>query len=59
MKYLWIPALTVPADDIDALKIATGLPHGGIVIVRPDGYVGHIGADTKHGHDPHRKSLTT
>jgi 2-polyprenyl-6-methoxyphenol hydroxylase-like FAD-dependent oxidoreductase len=54
-----IVALTVPAGDIDGLKEATGLRHGGIVIVRPDGYIGHIGADTDHGNDLYRKSLTT
>jgi hypothetical protein len=54
-----IPPLIVPAGDIDALKVATRLPYGGIAIVRPDGYIGHIGADTGHGHDLYRKSLTT
>jgi 2-polyprenyl-6-methoxyphenol hydroxylase-like FAD-dependent oxidoreductase len=53
-----IPALTVPADDINALKHATGLAHGGIVVVRPDGYIGHISAEPQHGIDLYRKSLT-
>jgi 2-polyprenyl-6-methoxyphenol hydroxylase-like FAD-dependent oxidoreductase len=54
-----IPVLTVPPSDIDALKDASGLRHGGIVIVRPDGYIGHISSDTQHGSDLYRKSLTT
>jgi hypothetical protein len=51
-------ALTVPASDIDLLTKATRLTHGGIVIVRPDGYIGHIGADAQHGYDLYRKSFT-
>jgi hypothetical protein len=40
------------------LKDAAGLAHGGIVIVRPDGYIGHIGADTQHANDLYRQSFT-
>jgi 2-polyprenyl-6-methoxyphenol hydroxylase-like FAD-dependent oxidoreductase len=53
-----LPALIVPAGDIDVLKDAAGLAHGGIVIVRPDGYIGHIGADTQHANDLYRQSFT-
>jgi hypothetical protein len=40
------------------LTETTGLTHGGIVIVRPDDYIGHIGADAQHGNDLYRKSFT-
>ncbi len=54
-----IPALAVPADDIAPLKHATGLAHGGIVIVRPDGYIGYLGTDQQQGADLYRRSLMT
>jgi hypothetical protein len=39
------------------LKDAAGLAHGGIVIARPDGYIGHIGTDTQHANDLYRQSF--
>jgi hypothetical protein len=33
MSSTGVPALTIPADDIDVLTNAAGLAHGGIVIV--------------------------
>lgn len=39
-----VPTIPLSRSDVTALKDATGLTRGGIVIVRPDGYIGHIGA---------------
>jgi 2-polyprenyl-6-methoxyphenol hydroxylase-like FAD-dependent oxidoreductase len=44
-----IEELTVTERDADTLRRSAGLPHGGLVIVRPDGYVGHIAADATAG----------
>lgn len=44
-----VAALVVTDEDEDALTAATGLTHGGIVVVRPDGYVGFVGDDPKTG----------
>ncbi len=44
-----VTELVVTEEDEDALTEATGLTHGGIVVVRPDGYVGLVGDDPKTG----------
>ena len=44
-----VTELEVTEKDEDALTEATGLTHGGIVVVRPDGYVGFVGDDPKTG----------
>jgi 2-polyprenyl-6-methoxyphenol hydroxylase-like FAD-dependent oxidoreductase len=45
----WIEELAITDGDAAALRRSAGLPHGGLVIVRPDGYVGHIDADAAAG----------
>ena len=44
-------------SEIDPPTIATGIPHGVTVTVRPDGYVGRIGADTSHATRPWTAAL--
>ena len=44
-----VTELVVTDEDEDVLTEATGLTHGGIVVVRPDGYVGFVGDDPKTG----------
>lgn len=45
----WIVELHIPDHDADKLRLSTGLRRGGVVIIRPDGYVGHINADVNSG----------
>jgi FAD binding domain len=54
-----IPTILVSDRDIAALRHATGLKYRGIVIVRPDGYIGHIGADAQGGYDLYRRQFHT
>ena len=35
---------TISEADAARLREATGLREGGLVVVRPDGYIGHVGA---------------
>lgn len=44
-----VTELVVTDEDEEMLTEATGLTHGGIVVVRPDGYVGFVGDDPKTG----------
>ncbi|MFF2050595.1 FAD-dependent monooxygenase [Leifsonia sp. NPDC058194] len=43
-----LPVIQAAASDLPALREATGLHHGGLIIVRPDGYIGSISADLDH-----------
>ncbi|MFB2586305.1 FAD-dependent monooxygenase [Herbiconiux liukaitaii] len=45
----WVTELIVTDHDTAELRRSTGLAAGGVVIVRPDGYVGHIGPDVEAG----------
>jgi 2-polyprenyl-6-methoxyphenol hydroxylase-like FAD-dependent oxidoreductase len=45
----WLHPLSVSDEESGHLREAAGLPHGGVVIVRPDGYVGYIGPDAVAG----------
>ena len=45
----WLTELAITDADADALRHSTGLRAGGLVIVRPDGYVAHIGPDVASG----------
>ncbi|MFS0913152.1 FAD-dependent monooxygenase [Microbacterium sp. 179-I 3D2 NHS] len=47
----WLSELTVTDDEAERLRQSTGLADGGLLIVRPDGYLGHIGPDVPAGID--------
>ncbi len=47
----------IAARDVTVLTEATGLSQGGVVIVRPDGYVGFIGTDPASGIDAYLRGL--
>jgi 2-polyprenyl-6-methoxyphenol hydroxylase-like FAD-dependent oxidoreductase len=45
----WLRELAITAEEAEGLRRSTGLRDGGVVIVRPDGYIGHIGASVDEG----------
>jgi hypothetical protein len=45
----WITECTVSERDAKELRRSTGLLNGGLVIVRPDGYIAHVGPDVHFG----------
>jgi 2-polyprenyl-6-methoxyphenol hydroxylase-like FAD-dependent oxidoreductase len=53
------PRIQLREAEQAALKQATGLRHGGIVIVRPDGYIGHIGTDPRQGAERYQQLFSS
>lgn len=53
-----LPELTIAPADAVVLRRATGLHGNGIVIVRPDGYVGHVGADVAAAERHYRRAFS-
>jgi 2-polyprenyl-6-methoxyphenol hydroxylase-like FAD-dependent oxidoreductase len=51
------PTVPVSANEIAELRRVTGLHETGLVIVRPDGYIGYIGPDVQRGYALYRNRL--